>query len=95
MIYKRVIRGGSWISDARDCRSAYRYGSQPGYRYNDLGFRVIKKLSASNRVLRGGSWYNDACVVRSAYRNAYDPGGRSLFVGFRVTKHQKTKEAEV
>jgi formylglycine-generating enzyme required for sulfatase activity len=32
----RVLRGGSWGSDARDCRSAYRY-----YDYPDGGFRVV------------------------------------------------------
>jgi len=36
----RVIRGGSWYRSARDCRSAYRYGSTPGYAYNGIGFRV-------------------------------------------------------
>ena len=38
----RVIRGGSWNSDARSCRSAYRFYNEPGYRSNRLGFRVAK-----------------------------------------------------
>lgn len=42
MISKRVIRGGSWGDDTRHCRSAFRAGSQPVYRYSALGFRVIK-----------------------------------------------------
>lgn len=36
----RAIRGGSWRSDAADCRSADRNGSTPGSRYNHLGLRL-------------------------------------------------------
>ena len=36
----RVIRGGSWFSNARDCRSAKRYGYSPEYRSRNLGFRL-------------------------------------------------------
>ncbi len=37
----RVIRGGGWYSDARDCRSAFRYADTPeGIFYVD-GFRVV------------------------------------------------------
>jgi formylglycine-generating enzyme required for sulfatase activity len=36
-----VLRGGSWGSFACYCRAAGRYGSEPGYRYDDLGFRLI------------------------------------------------------
>jgi len=38
----RVNRGGSWYSDARNCRSAYRYFSAPGYRNYGLGFRLSR-----------------------------------------------------
>ncbi len=37
---RRVIRGGSWDSHARDCRSALRYNFSPGNTLNLLGFRV-------------------------------------------------------
>lgn len=37
----RVLRGGSWISNASDCRVAYRNYYTPGYRYNYGGFRVV------------------------------------------------------
>ncbi|MCC7376337.1 MAG: formylglycine-generating enzyme family protein [Verrucomicrobiales bacterium] len=40
----RVIRGGSWIDQARDCRSAYRNLREPGYRYINLGFRLAAGL---------------------------------------------------
>jgi formylglycine-generating enzyme required for sulfatase activity len=35
----RVLRGGSWIDSAAECRAAYRYGDVPFYRSNVLGFR--------------------------------------------------------
>ena len=37
----RVNRGGSWYSDARSCRVAYRNYYSPGYRSSGLGFRVV------------------------------------------------------
>jgi len=36
-----VFRGGNWYGLARACRSAGRYGIDPDYRLNDLGFRVV------------------------------------------------------
>ena len=38
----RVIRGGSWSSDARDVRAAYRDHIEPSGRDNDLGFRCAE-----------------------------------------------------
>jgi len=37
----RILRGGSWILNPRDCRSAYRYSNSPDYRDINLGFRVV------------------------------------------------------
>ncbi|MDE0874383.1 MAG: formylglycine-generating enzyme family protein [Acidimicrobiales bacterium] len=36
----RVIRGGSWNFTAELCRSAFRSGRDPSFRYFNLGFRV-------------------------------------------------------
>jgi formylglycine-generating enzyme required for sulfatase activity len=36
----RVLRGGSWIGDPLDCRSAFRFWGVPGYRSSDVGFRL-------------------------------------------------------
>ena len=36
----RVYRGGSWCSDARDCRSSCRYNRSPDGRDGNLGFRL-------------------------------------------------------
>jgi formylglycine-generating enzyme required for sulfatase activity len=38
----RVIRGGSWIDHARYARSAYRQGTEPGNRNDNLGFRCAR-----------------------------------------------------
>jgi formylglycine-generating enzyme required for sulfatase activity len=36
----RVNRGGSWSSNALNCRSAFRFRDSPGSRYIILGFRL-------------------------------------------------------
>jgi formylglycine-generating enzyme required for sulfatase activity len=36
----RIIRGGSWISDLRDCRSAERNWRMPDSRHDDIGCRL-------------------------------------------------------
>ncbi len=38
----RVVRGGSAGDGARIVRAAYRDGYRPGYRYDDLGFRLVR-----------------------------------------------------
>ena len=38
----RMIRGGSWLYEARDCRSADRLSGTPGSRYDSLGFRLVR-----------------------------------------------------
>jgi formylglycine-generating enzyme required for sulfatase activity len=36
----RLLRGGSWFHDPRDCRSAFRDYNPPDYRDGTIGFRV-------------------------------------------------------
>jgi formylglycine-generating enzyme len=39
----RVLRGGSWYSDAQYCRSADRNNDAPSSRGNDVGFRLVSQ----------------------------------------------------
>jgi hypothetical protein len=36
-----VLRGGSWINNARNCRSAYRNRNHPEERNDNIGFRLV------------------------------------------------------
>jgi formylglycine-generating enzyme required for sulfatase activity len=38
----RVLRGGSWISDSRNVRSAYRDWFEPSFRDVNTGFRLAR-----------------------------------------------------
>ena len=38
----RVLRGGGSFSEARYCRSAYRYAFDPSHRYGSFGFRLAR-----------------------------------------------------
>lgn len=40
----RVIRSGSWFEDARACRSAHRVRFVPDRYYDDLGFRLTRRV---------------------------------------------------
>lgn len=39
---EKFLRGGSWNNSPSKVRSAYRYGSHPAVRYDDLGFRCAQ-----------------------------------------------------
>lgn len=43
----RVIRGGEWYGDARDCRSAFRYADLPDGVFYVLGFRVVMTIGGT------------------------------------------------
>ena len=44
----RVVRGGSWFSNHRYARCAFRGWSNPGGRHNFIGFRVVVSLANSD-----------------------------------------------
>ena len=41
---KRVIRGGSWFSSAKTCRSAARFSWAPKEKAPFIGFRLVREL---------------------------------------------------
>ena len=43
----RVLRGGAWGNSGRLARSAYRYGHEPDYRLQSIGFRLALGRGAS------------------------------------------------
>jgi len=46
----RVMRGGSWFSNDRDyLLSSYRNGTEPGFRGNHHGFRVVVVLGSASK----------------------------------------------
>jgi formylglycine-generating enzyme required for sulfatase activity len=48
----RVLRGGSWLFDARALRSASRGGGNPAERSDNHGFRVARMLQPTDRAAR-------------------------------------------
>jgi formylglycine-generating enzyme len=41
----RVVRGGSWFSNARNCRAACRFYWAPNSRSDFIGFRLVRESS--------------------------------------------------
>ncbi|NET62043.1 MAG: formylglycine-generating enzyme family protein [Symploca sp. SIO2E6] len=39
-VHSRLLRGGSWGNDPRNCRGANRFRKEPDYKSNFIGFRV-------------------------------------------------------
>jgi formylglycine-generating enzyme required for sulfatase activity len=51
---RRVLRGGSFLKDAKNGRSAARFRSTPGSRNADIGFRVMFRPAAAAHVTPAG-----------------------------------------
>ena len=67
---KRVVRGGSWNNNGRNCRSAIRNRNEPDNRNNNLGFR----LSLARHAV--GMGVIDQIVIQSRGCAASEKQGR-------------------
>ena len=83
----RVDRGGSWFGNPQLARSAYRLGSDPGDRGNDLGFRAARVQSS--RLVRepepAPAPPTPAASAPKAAKVASDKPIRVLFIGNSLT----------
>ena len=91
----KYIRGGSWYSNARICRSDFRYAYNRNCRNYYIGLRVVcneKKeegwFAAMMKFIRGGSWYNKARNCRSANGSRYASTNRSNDLSLRAASSQ-------
>ena len=75
----RVIRGGNWYSDGRDCRSAFRYADLPEGRFYALGIRVVCELTSEGAslhpVVAAAGELNDGSGVSISTRKPTVPVG--------------------
>jgi len=69
----RVIRGGEWYGDARDCRSAFRYADLPEGIFYVMGFRVV--MTSAGAAPTGGP-KADPLAREPAPRPPVDPVAR-------------------
>jgi formylglycine-generating enzyme required for sulfatase activity/outer membrane protein assembly factor BamB len=66
----RVIRGGEWYGDGRDCRSAFRYADLPDGIFYVMGFRVVMTAAGSGPAVAARS---DPVARDPGPRPAADP----------------------
>lgn len=74
----RVIRGGDWYSDGRDCRSAFRYADVPEGRFYALGFRVVcdvanSEATAGAEVAKTDAMREDSKSATAIPKSAGEP----------------------
>ena len=52
----RVLRGGSWNNNARNCRSANRNNDRPDNRNSNVGFRLVSTRFCEIAVVYGSQF---------------------------------------
>jgi formylglycine-generating enzyme required for sulfatase activity len=61
----RVVRGGSWIGSAFDCRASHRNSVTPSYSSHDVGFRLARSNSVTLGVSNSTSPQNTTVDIRN------------------------------
>ena len=61
---RRIIRGGDWYSDGRDCRSAFRYADLPEGTFYAMGIRVVMVPVGDPSLARQSTDRQEAAEVK-------------------------------
>ncbi|MCI5145490.1 MAG: hypothetical protein D3923_08140 [Candidatus Electrothrix sp. AR3] len=67
-----MCRGGSWINNGRNCRSANRNRNELGNRNNRLGFRLARARGILDRIIRPAPY--PVCLVQPDGKKQMIPG---------------------